>query len=40
MNSNSHIEKYLDDYVKIESPKFAVLINGIWGSGKTYFIKE
>jgi hypothetical protein len=40
--ANEHITKYLQWYLSpsCNSPKFAVLINGGWGSGKTYFIKR
>ena len=38
---NKHIEKYLDYYFdgrkKLE---YAVLLNGAWGSGKTWFVKK
>ena len=38
-NSNKHIEEFLDYYLNVEqSPDYAVLITGCWGSGKTYFI--
>lgn len=37
---NQNIIKYLNQYVSIEDPQFAVLINGKWGSGKTFFIKH
>ena len=39
-NSNEHIEDYLNEYLRIEKPGFAVLIKGAWGSGKTYFVKN
>ena len=39
-NSNKHIEDYLNEYLRIEKPGFAVLIKGAWGSGKTYFVKN
>lgn len=40
-NSNKHIEEFLNDYLnKEESPDYAVLITGCWGSGKTYFIRQ
>lgn len=35
-----NISSYLDYYIKIPNPQYAVMINGKWGSGKTYFIKE
>ncbi len=37
---NKHIEEYLDFYLSLEAPKYAVLIDGEWGSGKTYFIQS
>jgi len=37
---NSHIEKYLDYYCDLSSPKFAVMLKGIWGSGKTWFVEQ
>lgn len=40
-NSNKHIEEFLDYYLNVEqSPDYAVLITGCWGSGKTYFIRK
>lgn len=40
MEDNQHIIEYLDYYVKINDPRFAVLLKGKWGCGKTFFIKE
>lgn len=41
MSKNEFLTRFLHDYVFNEgTPEFAVLINGKWGSGKTYFIKE
>ena len=37
---NKHIEKYLNNYLKLDKSEFAVLLTGKWGSGKTYFIDE
>jgi hypothetical protein len=37
---NEHITTYLDWYLDIENPEFAVMIKGEWGSGKSYFIKK
>jgi len=37
---NEHIITYLDWYLDIENPEFAVMIKGEWGSGKSYFIKK
>lgn len=40
-NSNKHIKEFLDYYLNVEqSPDYAVLITGCWGSGKTYFIRQ
>ncbi|WP_174866594.1 P-loop NTPase fold protein [Pectobacterium polaris] len=36
----SHLQQYLDHYKTLENPGFAVLINGDWGAGKTYQIKQ
>lgn len=37
---NEHIENYLDYFVELENPQYAVLLIGNWGCGKTYFIKN
>jgi hypothetical protein len=37
---NQHISDYLNYYIKLEKPHYAVLLKGKWGSGKTYFIKS
>ena len=37
---NRHIEKYLDHYLAIPTPDYAVMLKGEWGCGKTYFIKK
>lgn len=37
---NKHIEEYLDYYCDDSLNDYAVLINGSWGSGKTWFIKR
>lgn len=34
------INKYLNEYVKLENPQYAVMLKGKWGCGKTYFIKQ
>src|SRR5438128_1975011 len=40
-NLNEHIEQYLDYYLKLKgNVGFAVLLNGDWGCGKTWFIKR
>jgi len=38
---NKHIEEYLNYYCELpHSPKFAILLKGKWGSGKTWFINQ
>lgn len=38
---NQHIEEYLDYYFDGEKNfEYAVLLNGAWGSGKTWFVKK
>lgn len=37
---NEHIVEYLEYYVKLVNPQYAVLLIGNWGCGKTYFIKK
>ncbi len=38
--SNQHITDYLTDYIETKTPtEHAILINGKWGSGKTWLIK-
>ncbi len=38
---NSHIEDYLEYFRNLAyPPKFAVLLKGKWGSGKTWFIEQ
>lgn len=37
---NDHIIEYLNYYINIDNPQYAVLLIGNWGCGKTYFIKE
>ncbi|MBC9229214.1 hypothetical protein HI850_007710 [bacterium SPL81] len=40
--SNKHIEEYFDYYLNDDNRKlnYAVFLNGAWGSGKTWFIKQ
>ncbi|MEA5427321.1 P-loop NTPase fold protein [Arcicella lustrica] len=41
MNKNNHIIDYLDYYLDLaKPPKYAVLLRGNWGSGKSWFIHE
>ena len=37
---NQHINEFLDYYIKLENPQYAVLLKGKWGSGKTHFINK
>ncbi len=37
---NTHIDGFLDYYSELQSPQYAVLIKGKWGSGKTHYINE
>jgi hypothetical protein len=38
--SNQHISQFLDYYIKLSNPQYAVLLKGKWGSGKTHFINK
>lgn len=41
MKPNQHIRDYLSYYLSFSSPpRFAVLLNGPWGIGKTFFVKN
>ena len=40
MLSNKEIIEVIQDYIEEDKYKSAILINGRWGSGKTFFIKE
>lgn len=37
---NEGVARYLVKYIKISQPRFAVLLKGEWGSGKTWFIQK
>jgi hypothetical protein len=37
---NEHITDYLNYYVDLENPQYAVMLIGNWGCGKTFFIKS
>ena len=40
-NINQYIVDYLDYYCGLESPpEYAILLKGLWGSGKTWLIKR
>ena len=36
----SHLDEYLGYYKDLESPGYAVLVTGDWGTGKTYQVKK
>ncbi|TCO98425.1 P-loop NTPase fold protein [Rubrivivax gelatinosus] len=41
MSDNQHIREFLDYYCGLpKEPQYAVLLVGLWGSGKTWFIKD
>lgn len=40
MENNGHITTYLNEYIKMPDPRYAVLLKGKWGSGKTFFIQK
>ncbi|GAB6070863.1 P-loop NTPase fold protein [Thiomicrorhabdus hydrogeniphila] len=35
---NKHITEFLSYYCKLDQPEYAVLLNGVWGIGKSHFI--
>ena len=35
----AHIEEIFKEYLRKEATQYALLINGTWGSGKTFFWK-
>lgn len=37
---SKHIEEYLNFYIELIKPGYAVMIDGEWGSGKTWFIEQ
>jgi len=39
-NPNHYLKNYINEYIQISNPQFAIMINGKWGCGKTYFIKK
>ncbi|MDM0048815.1 P-loop NTPase fold protein [Variovorax sp. J22R115] len=40
IDPNAQITGFLNYYFKIKAPKYAVMLKGPWGSGKTWFIEE
>ena len=39
-STNDDVSSYLDDYVRQPNPQYSVMLDGEWGSGKTFFIKN
>lgn len=37
---NDHVDKFLEYYCNLESPEYAVMLKGKWGSGKTFYINK
>lgn len=37
---NNHLTEYLNYYLKLDNPQYAVLLTGKWGCGKTFYIKH
>lgn len=37
---NKQIFDFLNEYAKLPSPQYAILLRGKWGCGKTYFVKH
>ncbi|MEE1346003.1 MAG: P-loop NTPase fold protein [Segatella copri] len=37
---SKQIFDFLNEYAKLPSPQYAVLLRGKWGCGKTYFVKN
>lgn len=40
MKDNTHLTSYLNEYLIMNTPQFAVMITGKWGCGKTFYIKN
>lgn len=41
MTTNQHVREFLNYYCELpKEPQYAVLLVGLWGSGKTWFIKD
>ncbi|QED28174.1 hypothetical protein FRD01_13220 [Microvenator marinus] len=37
---NAHIERAIADYVRIDAPGYALLVDGAWGAGKTHLVNR
>ena len=40
MKDNKELTTYLNEYLRMEKPQFAVMISGKWGCGKTFYIEN
>lgn len=40
IKNNTLLTSYLNEYIKMTCPQFAVMITGKWGCGKTYYVDE
>ncbi|WP_454691996.1 hypothetical protein [Achromobacter aloeverae] len=40
LKKNSHLQEYLQYYLSVEKPGYAVLVTGPWGTGKTYQVRR
>lgn len=40
MKDNTRLTSYLNEYLQMKRPQFAVMITGKWGCGKTYYIEH
>jgi hypothetical protein len=40
MENNQHIDNFLKYYCDLQSPQYAVMLKGKWGSGKTFYINQ
>lgn len=37
---NHHIKDFIEYYIVLDQPQYAVLLSGKWGSGKTFFVNQ
>lgn len=40
MSNNAFTAEFLNYYLKLKAPGYAVLLRGKWGCGKTWFVKQ
>ncbi|EDW3767835.1 hypothetical protein GVD11_001962, partial [Salmonella enterica subsp. enterica] len=38
--TNEHLRSYINYYTGLKNPRYAVLVKGEWGVGKTHLIKN